>query len=120
MKPAPKRNAIQRRDAEIAELSAEKTKNEMKDRAGFTRWAGGGASGERGGRCPGFARSDRLNLPHPGQARRPVLLNRDRDSCLSGDSAEGGAPRRIAAPQTRHCHVELVQARPDQSGEGNR
>jgi len=39
-KPEPKRNAIHRRDAEIAEISAEKTKTGRPEGVGFTRWRG--------------------------------------------------------------------------------
>ena len=39
-KPVPNRNAIHRRDAEIAEISAEKTKTGRPEGVGFTRWRG--------------------------------------------------------------------------------
>src|ERR1017187_8923349 len=39
-KPEPNRQPIQRRDAEIAEISAEKTKTGRPEKVGFTRWRG--------------------------------------------------------------------------------
>src|ERR1035441_134200 len=58
-------------------------------------------------------RRKRSELAPPWTGRRTVLLNRDRDSCLSGDSAYGGEDCGVAGRQTRHHHIELVEARAD-------